>query len=49
MHALVGCQNRWINSLARCLHSLAMINALFTLKIALSVVSSTAHDPPNQL
>ena len=30
MHALVGCQKRWINSLMRRFHSLDMIDALVT-------------------
>ncbi|MFP3569835.1 hypothetical protein SB772_37830 [Paraburkholderia sp. SIMBA_030] len=30
MHALVGCQKRWTNSLMRRIHSLDMINALVT-------------------
>jgi hypothetical protein len=28
MHALVGCQKRWINNLARRFHSVDMLNAL---------------------
>ncbi|MBU9480076.1 hypothetical protein [Burkholderia multivorans] len=27
MHALVGCQQRWINSLTRCFHSVGMMHS----------------------
>ncbi|KWI55381.1 hypothetical protein WT72_16670 [Burkholderia pseudomultivorans] len=27
MHALVGCQKRWINSLTRCFHSAGMMHS----------------------
>jgi hypothetical protein len=45
MHALVGCQKRWINSLRRRFHSLDMINALVTVDAVTSFVCPASRRP----
>ncbi|MGA7778048.1 MAG: hypothetical protein WCA85_10115 [Paraburkholderia sp.] len=42
MHALVGCQKRWINSLTRRFHSLDMINALVAADATICFVGSVS-------
>jgi hypothetical protein len=39
MHALVGCQKRWRNSLARRIHSLDMIDAFSTVPTAATLAT----------
>jgi hypothetical protein len=43
MHALVGCQKRWINSLRRRFHSLDMIPALVAADTAIELIRAASR------